>query len=97
FHEVAGGRRLGEDHQVDGWLELRELRQHPADPLQVGRVLALGGADLGNSDPRHGLKIGRQRAAWGGMYNQSVPPVAAPCRPVCLSQAMELASNRREG
>src|SRR5439155_1643255 len=71
FHEVAGGRGLGEDHQVDGRLELRELCQHPADPLQVGGVLALGGADLGYSDPRHecGGKIIAAGAAVSDLRN----------------------------
>jgi len=52
--EIARGRRLGKDDQIDRRLELGELRQHAADPLHVGGVLALGGADLGDGEAGHG-------------------------------------------
>ena len=97
FDEIARRGGLGKHHQVRRRIELRDLRQHAADLLQIGAVVPLGGAELRDREARHGLKIGRQRAAWGGKggtCDASLSPVAAHCRLVCLSQAMEFAFNR---
>src|SRR5437762_585574 len=80
--EVARGHRLGKDHQVHRRVELGDLRQHAADLLEIGGILALAGADLGDRETGHGGKIGgkgRQRAA---RATSSLPPVAACCRPL---------------
>lgn len=54
FHEVAGGDRLGGDEEVHPGLERGDLRQHPTQPLEVGGVFALDGADLGDGEAHHG-------------------------------------------
>src|SRR5690242_11292995 len=85
FHEVAGRGGLWEHHQVHRRIELRDLRQHAADLLQVGVIVALGGAKLRDGEARHSLKIGRQATTGGkgGSRRQSgYGAPAALCRPL---------------
>ena len=56
FDEVARGCGLGKHHEIDRGIELRQLRQHRADALQVDVVLPLGGADLSDGEAGHGEK-----------------------------------------
>src|SRR5205085_8941411 len=37
-------------------VELGDLRQHAADLLEIGGILALAGADLGDRETRHAIK-----------------------------------------
>ena len=60
FDEIAGGRRFGEDHEIGGRLELRDLCQHAADLLEIGGIIALLGAELCNRDAGHVKKILRR-------------------------------------
>src|SRR5438270_869578 len=57
LHEISRGHRLGKDHQVNRRVELGDLRQHAADLLEIGGILALAGADLGDGETRHAGKI----------------------------------------
>src|SRR2546430_13699942 len=60
-------RCLRKDDEIDRRLELAELRQHAADALHVGGVLALGGADLGDGEAGHGCggKVDWERGVEG--------------------------------
>src|ERR1051325_9375454 len=62
----ARGHRLGEDHQVERGAELGDLRQHAADLLEIGGIVALAGADLGDGETRHGIKDKREKTVEGG-------------------------------
>jgi hypothetical protein len=55
FDEVARGRGVRRDHQVDRRLERRRFSEHAGQLVDIGGIVALGGADLrdGNANRWH--------------------------------------------
>jgi hypothetical protein len=64
LHEVAGGRGLGQLHDVGARVERRARRQQLAEAPHVGGVRALDGLELDEGEGEHGA--GKRRGSGTG-------------------------------